>query len=357
MPIFVIGASGSGKSASMQRLKAQLLDYEFFDFDDIGVPEGADKVWRQRSTEAWIKKISQKASSKTCLFGQIVPGELVACPSFKFLKNVRVLFLDCSDEARIKRLRNRGSFANQDELNWASWLRTHIKDPSWEVQVIENAATLELDFSGIKNRNNWSGLLEIQAMDTSLMTSEEVSHQILKLIKFSELWGEIRAVTKSDIQALSAAFYKENFFKPVELFERYLEENSLDKRSTFVSVSPAGEYLGYINILWESDYINFKEKGIPEIHDFNVIPSMRGLGIGSKMLEFCEDFIKDRANTVGLGVGLYQGYGRAQQLYVGRGYVPDGQGVTYGENLVVPGESYPVDDDLILWMTKKLQES
>ena len=27
----------------------------FYDFDDIGVPENADKKWRQETTEAWIK--------------------------------------------------------------------------------------------------------------------------------------------------------------------------------------------------------------------------------------------------------------------------------------------------------------
>ncbi len=357
MPLFVIGASGSGKSASMQTLKKHLTDYEFFDFDDIGVPEDADKVWRQRSTEAWIQKLIHNPSSKICLFGQMVPGELVACPSFKLLKNVRVLFLDCSEEIRIERLRKRGSLANQDQLNWSSWLRMHIKDPSWEVRIIENDSARKLDFSVLKNRSDWKGLLEIQKMDTSQMTIEEVSEQISKLIKFFELFGEIRLLRRSDIQALSDAFSKESFPKPVDLFERYLEENKCFKRSTFIALSSSGQYLGYINILWQSGYLNFREKGIPEIHDFNVIPSKRGLGIGSKMLEFCEAFIKERASKAGLGVGLYQGYGRAQQLYVGRGYVPDGHGVTYGGNPAVPGENYPLDDDLVIWMIKNLNRS
>ena len=42
-----------------------------------------------------------------------------------------------------------------------------------------------------------------------------------------------------------------------------------------------------------------------------------------------------------IGVGLYNDYGRAQKLYVHLGYVPDGHGVTYAYQSIVPGESYP----------------
>jgi hypothetical protein len=39
------------------------------------------------------------------------------------------------------------------------------------------------------------------------------------------------------------------------------------------------------------------------------------------------------------------------------GYAPDGHGVTYKCTSVVPGETYPVDDDLIFWLTKPLIEN
>ncbi|MDZ5762002.1 GNAT family N-acetyltransferase N-terminal domain protein [Candidatus Cyrtobacter comes] len=49
---FIGGASGSGKTALMPHLKELLGDsIAVYDFDDIGVPEGADKKWRQESTE------------------------------------------------------------------------------------------------------------------------------------------------------------------------------------------------------------------------------------------------------------------------------------------------------------------
>ena len=41
-------------------------------------------------------------------------------------------------------------------------------------------------------------------------------------------------------------------------------------------------------------------------------------------------------------------------LYVHLEYVPDGHGITYKYQPVVPGDSYPVDDDLVIWLKKDL---
>lgn len=60
------------------------------------------------------------------------------------------------------------------------------------------------------------------------------------------------------------------------------------------------------------------------------------------------------ADTVYLAVGVHSGYGAAQRIYVKRGYIPDGSGVWYkGKQL----EQYAPccnDDDLLLFMSKKL---
>ena len=61
-----------------------------------------------------------------------------------------------------------------------------------------------------------------------------------------------------------------------------------------------------------------------------------------------------KGKTVGIGVGLYDGYGAAQKLYVKRGYIPDGQGITYNYKPVAYGEKVPLDDDLVLWFTKEI---
>ncbi len=49
------------------------------------------------------------------------------------------------------------------------------------------------------------------------------------------------------------------------------------------------------------------------------------------------------------------GYGNAQRLYVKRGYVPDGRGLTYDGRVLKPMENTVNDDDLVLYFTKSLE--
>ena len=56
----------------------------------------------------------------------------------------------------------------------------------------------------------------------------------------------------------------------------------------------------------------------------------------------------------GIGVGLHPGYNQAQRLYVKRGYIPDGRGVTYRDRYVEEGTQVVLDDDLVLHFTKSL---
>ena len=116
--------------------------------------------------------------------------------------------------------------------------------------------------------------------------------------------------------------------------------------------------LFYMN-QWSFLYKPFAEKNIPEIMDLNILPYFRNHGIATKLLEIAEKEARSKSNIIGIGVGLYGGpdggYGAAQRLYVKRGYIPDGYGVTYDYRHATPGERYPLDDDLILWFTKILK--
>lgn len=77
---FIGGASGSGKTAVMPYLKELLGDgIAVYDFDDIGVPDDADKKWRQESTKKWLQKLLSDGKD-ACLLGQIVLGEVLSCP-------------------------------------------------------------------------------------------------------------------------------------------------------------------------------------------------------------------------------------------------------------------------------------
>ena len=61
------------------------------------------------------------------------------------------------------------------------------------------------------------------------------------------------------------------------------------------------------------------------------------------------------APLVYLGVGLHKYYGPAQQMYIKRGYLPDGSGIWYGDRPCEPYGTYCIDDDLNLYLVKKLR--
>jgi len=186
---FILGASGSGKSTVISDLKRLLPNFEINDFDDIGVPEYPDKKWRQEATEAWANKyINTGLERRGCLVGQMVLGEILACPSVKKMTEIHVCFLDCSDLIRIERLKNRGAYgADQSTLNWASWLRVHHQDPSWMPHVIKENASPILDFSlWPEDLKSWKSLADVDLLDTSFMSVEEVSEYLKNWILQSQ---------------------------------------------------------------------------------------------------------------------------------------------------------------------------
>ncbi len=136
-------------------------------------------------------------------------------------------------------------------------------------------------------------------------------------------------------------------------YESYLAEQTVGARIVLVARSN-GEFAGYLTVLWESAYAPFREAGIPEVQDLNVLPSFRRQGIATALMDLAEDHEGTRSAVVGIGVGLYPDYGAAQKLYVQRGYLPDGRGIAYQNQTVRPGETVRVDDDLVLMFTKSL---
>lgn len=168
----------------------------------------------------------------------------------------------------------------------------------------------------------------------------------------------IKSLELSDIPVLVDAFQKANLQKPASLFEAYHQEQQQSERVVWVAYIQ-DNIAGYVTLKWISHYEPFAQKGIPEIMDLNVLPSFRKQGVGTALLQAAEEKTAGESDVVGIGVGLYGGpdggYGQAQRLYVNRGYIPDGLGVTYGYKPTVPGQTYPLDDDLILWFTKKLR--
>ena len=163
----------------------------------------------------------------------------------------------------------------------------------------------------------------------------------------------IRPLVQSDISLIVVKFAQHHWPKPSSTFETYLQEQQKGERLIWVAYCN-DQFAGYVTLVWQSKYQPFHVSKIPEIMDLNVLPPFRNRGVGSKLLEIAETTAGAQSNVVGIGVGLYDGYGEAQKLYIKRGYIPDGRGITYNYQPVVSGSLVTLDDDLVLWFIKKI---
>src|SRR5262245_44173947 len=158
----------------------------------------------------------------------------------------------------------------------------------------------------------------------------------------------------SDIKEIVSAFNYIGWNKPSSIYEAYLAEQLKGNRTVFIAKKD-NKFRGYITIKWSSTYPEFFKNNIPEIADLNVLPDCRSQGIGTKLIKQCENAAIEKGySTIGIGVGLTADYGNAQKLYVKLGYVPDGCGLHYHNNLVTYNQKINVDDELILFFTKSL---
>lgn len=164
---------------------------------------------------------------------------------------------------------------------------------------------------------------------------------------------QIRELESHDAEMISSAFQEIGWDKPTEQFLRYFSEQRDKKRLVLVALVDHN-FAGYVTVVWQSDYPMFKEKGIPEVVDLNVLPKFQHKKVGTELMNHAEEIIKERHDVAGIGVGLAPGYNAAQQMYVRRGYIPDGLGVTYDNSFVSYGQQVSVDDSLVLHLTKKL---
>ncbi len=115
-----------------------------------------------------------------------------------------------------------------------------------------------------------------------------------------------------------------------------------------------GQIAGYINIHPNSEWGVFANQGLSKIVDFGVLVKYRRRGIGSKLMDVAEQIAGQYSDRVYLGVGLHNGYGSPQRMYVKRGYIPDGSGVWCGESVCKQYTDCCNDDDLVLYLSKVL---
>jgi RimJ/RimL family protein N-acetyltransferase len=164
---------------------------------------------------------------------------------------------------------------------------------------------------------------------------------------------QIRALDRGHPERIARAFEALGWNKPVEKYERYLAEQAAGLRSVLVAeVDDA--FAGYLTVVWSSPYPPFRDRGVPEVQDFSVLPAFRRRGVGTALMDAAEALAGERTSIIGIGVGMDPDYGAAQAMYVRRGYVPDARGLTSHGRHVAWGETVKVDDDLVLYFTKSL---
>lgn len=163
----------------------------------------------------------------------------------------------------------------------------------------------------------------------------------------------IRKMILTDIESISNGFIKQGWPGRNEILRDYFDEQTAGKRLVLVAV--VGEVVaGYVTILPLAKHGPFAGR-YPELADFNVFQEFQRQGIGAALLARAEQEVQSYSPIVTLGVGLHQGYGAAQRLYIRLGYIPDGSGVWYLNKPLEMHADCNNSDDLILYLSKSIK--
>jgi hypothetical protein len=192
MLFLLFGSSAAGKTAALDALRGRVSDLALHDFDEMGVPGGADRAWRHRANEVWLRRALdyQARGIDLLLAGQTPLGELLATPSAPLLDGISACLLDCDDETRTGRLRARGPewWARSpgdlsDYLSWAAWMRGHAADPEWRPEVIAAGDGLpEMRWDRWTGWNAADPRWRVHVIDTSAQPAEEVAARLAEWI-------------------------------------------------------------------------------------------------------------------------------------------------------------------------------
>jgi GNAT superfamily N-acetyltransferase len=162
----------------------------------------------------------------------------------------------------------------------------------------------------------------------------------------------VKLLKTSDIPVITYRPSFLNFHASAAYFSKLLAEQKTGTRVVLVARYD-DTIAGFVTIKWASDYPTFAVDSIPEINDLRVHPGFRRRGVATVLMNEAEKRIFKQSRFAGLGVGLYADYGPAQQMYIRRGYIPDGRGLMSKNLPVAPGHDVFVDDDLLLYFVKE----
>ena len=135
---------------------------------------------------------------------------------------------------------------------------------------------------------------------------------------------------------------------------RYLADHAEPDGASLIATR-GPDVIGYVSMVWESNYAGFRSRGIPLVHQIAVAGPFRQQGVATLLMDAAEQLARDRGIvSLGITVGLFDEYGPAQRLYGRRGYIPDGRGACRGQRPLSKGLQVIMDDDLIIWLTRDL---
>ena len=135
--LFVVGASGAGKTAAVRALADRgIAGLRCYHFDSIGVPTpaemdrrwGSGETWQQQMTKQWIERLGRNADTAECvvLEGQTRPSFIEPEFAAAGIRHARIVLLDCTPAARLARLagpRAQPELADDRMNSWAAYLR------------------------------------------------------------------------------------------------------------------------------------------------------------------------------------------------------------------------------------------
>ena len=135
---------------------------------------------------------------------------------------------------------------------------------------------------------------------------------------------------------------------------RYLADHAEpDGASLIATCCP--DLIGYVAIVWESNYAGFRSRGIPLVHQIAVAGPFRQQGVATLLMDAAEQLARDRGiATLGITVGLFDQMARLSGGTDDAAISPTAGGACRGQRPLSKGMQVTMDDDVLIWLTKDL---
>lgn len=180
-----------------------------------------------------------------------------------------------------------------------------------------------------------------------------------KLQQLAQQNIDIRPLEKKDIEVLVDQFTFPELSKESTraLWHKHYQEHEAGERHVCL-IMQNDRIVGYGSLLAESLYEPFLESDVFEIADIMIAESARQQGLATLLITYFESIAQDQEGAyVGMGIGVDARYAAAHCLCARLGYLPDGAGMTYKGQPVIPGKTYTIDEHLRLWFIKDIMAS